>query len=264
MPFPNKRGITLAATVLLILFASITTFGVTVFIVQRLSQTSVKQFTLRARYLAQAGIHQAVYQFRFRRAATGVGSFSLGATAVDAQNAFEVGGDDADFVMVDASEAMLAGTDSDTVSNLTLQNANDTVAVTIDRILVAWGDAPRRRRLREIWINGMRVWRGDQSSPVNANIRDFALDATPSIYPGHYFRFNNNISAVSHIDATYVMRDGSSRTLRVFPASNELNFVVKASGQTGQSVIYKTVAARYNAVTGTIEDYKEIDEQILP
>ena len=110
MSFPNKRGITLVAVLMLIIFASITVSGLTIFIVQRLSQNTTQQLSTRALYLAQTGIQNALYNFRFEDL-TGDGFFSLGQTNIDANNHFVVGGTSADMLMVDTSTAVLGGPD---------------------------------------------------------------------------------------------------------------------------------------------------------
>ena len=101
MSFLNKRGITLAVTVMLIVFTSIAVSGITIFIVQRLTQIEMKQFNARTLYLAQSGVHNAIYNYRFEDL-TGDGYFSLGQTNIDVNNYFVVGGTAADMLMVDA------------------------------------------------------------------------------------------------------------------------------------------------------------------
>lgn len=104
----DKKGITLAASIILILFVSVSVLSVTTFIVQRFSQTRSKSISSRALYLAQAGIHNALYDFRYNDS-LGTGYFLLGQTDVDAANYFIVGGTDADLLMVDTSLAYLGG-----------------------------------------------------------------------------------------------------------------------------------------------------------
>ncbi len=106
--FFDQRGITLAASIILILFVSVSVLSVTTFIVQRFSQTRSKSISSRALYLAQAGIHNALYNFRYNDS-LGTGYFPLGQTDVDAANYFVVGGTAADLLMVDTSLAYLGG-----------------------------------------------------------------------------------------------------------------------------------------------------------
>src|SRR3989338_7906218 len=108
MPSPNKRGITLAASIILIVFVSISVLGVTTFIVQRFLQIRSNLRWAQSLYLAQAGIHSAFYNFRYNDS-IGTGFFTFGQTDVDTANYFVVGGTDADPLMVDTSIAFLGG-----------------------------------------------------------------------------------------------------------------------------------------------------------
>jgi len=110
MPFQNKRGITLAATVMLIIFVSIVVSGVTIFITQMYSHSQTRQQRARALYLAQAGVHDTLYNFRFE-ALTGDGFYSLGQTNIDTNNYYVTGGTGADLLMVDTSSSSLGGAD---------------------------------------------------------------------------------------------------------------------------------------------------------
>ena len=262
MSFRNKRGITLIAAVMLIIFASIAVLGVTFFITQRFSQNEMKLSGMRVLYLAQAGIHNALYNFRFQKNLTGTGSFGLGKTDIDGQNYFTVGGTEADFVMVDASTAVIGDTKNQTILNLTIQNANNTRAVTIDRMIIRW-DVPSRK-MKEIKMNGSKVWVGNQVSPADIDIKNFVLNAVPTIYPVDGIKFDKDIRAVSYVDVEFVMLDGSSRNLRVYPAANNLNFVVRVTGKTVSSNLYRSIQAQYDVFTSKITDYREIRDEILP
>ena len=258
----NKHGIILVAAVMLIVFASVAISGVTFFIIQRFSQAGMKLSGMRALYLAQAGIHDALYDFRFQQNLTGTGSFSLGRTDIDAQNYFTVGGTEASFVMVDASAAAIGGTKNQTILNLTIENANNTRAVTIDRMIIRWDvDA---RWMRAIQIGGSKVWNGNLRSPANIDIKNFVLDAVPTVYSIDGIAFDKDMLAVSFVDVEFVMLDGSSRNLRVYPASNDFNFVVQATGKTISSNLYRSIQAQYDVPTATITDYREISDEMLP
>ena len=65
MRFLHRKGIALAAAVMLMVFASIAVWGTVAFITQRLNQQPPEQAFLKTIYLAHAGIHNAIYYFRF-------------------------------------------------------------------------------------------------------------------------------------------------------------------------------------------------------
>lgn len=255
----NRKGIALIASIMLIVFASIAVLGVTTFIIQRLNLFEAKRINTSSIYLAQAGINQAVYKYRFNDIAAN-GYFSLGKTNIDADNFFVLGGSDSDFLMVKTSTSDLQNPNKTDLINLTLQNAVNSRNIVIDRMVVTW-DKPRN--LRIIRINNSNVWNGDASSPVNANITNFTLNTTPTIYSINYLRFSGNMSG-ANISIQFIMTDGSTKTVAVYPASNKYLFTVKSTGKTVDSNIYRTIQADYNALTSKITDYEEISTEITP
>lgn len=364
----HKRGVTLVTSVILIVFASGSVLSTTTFIVQRFSQNRAKLRRTQSLYLAQAGVHNAIYNFRFN-AQAGNGYFSLGQTNVDTENYFVVGGTDADMLMVDTSQSYLGGTatqgecqaygracsdncnaqrdacyaqcdsnratcraqadsdwqacraacpggqagaacrancdaqrdaaralcdavwnacrqDCDTARqscrdscnaqqdacidgtkliDIYLQNATNSKTITIDRMIVTWQNT---QNLVEIMINGTIVWSGSLPSPADADLNpNFPFNAVPTNptkYLMDYLKFSGNMSGVA-TSVQFVMTDGSmTENIPVFPASNNFNFTVKSTGKTTGPNLYKTLEARYNALTGKVIDYGEINVEITP
>lgn len=359
-----ERGITLVTSVILIVFASICVLSTTTFIVQRFSQNRVKLSRTRSLYLAQAGVHKALYDFRYNDT-LGTGYFTLGRTDIDSENYFVVGGTDADLLMVDTSNAYLGGTltpgecraigrecrddcnalrlacraqcDADRLAcrdqanlnwaacraacpsgppgaacrancdaireaeralcdairtacyqdcdaarencrdecnedqqvcidgtkliDVYIQNATTSRTLTIDRMIVTWANG---RNLVEIVIDGTLVWSGSLASPADANLGpNFALDTVPTYYMVDFLRFDGNMTGAA-VNVQFVMSDGSARDVAFFPASNNFNFTVKATGRTAGTGVYRSLRAEYNTFTGKITDYEEIDTEISP
>ena len=264
MPLSNQRGVTLVASIILVVFASVAVLSVTTFIVQRFSESRSRQRSLQSFYLAQAGINQAIYYYRFRDA-TGNGYFSLGQTNVDSSNYFVIGGTAADLLMANTSAAALTSSNT-RISNVTIQNATNSSTITIDRMVVSWAGAAPSRRLVEVVLNGGSVWSGTLATPANADITNFILNTTPTLYSSNYLRFNNSMAGATYVDVQFVMTDGSNKTVRFYPASNNFRFTVKAMGKTVGSNLYRTIQAEYNAfntATGVLTDYREINT-LLP
>jgi len=244
---------------MLIVFVSIAVLGVTVFIVEKLRQFDAEQVSARCIYSAQAGIHQAIYFFRLRDLAAN-GSFSLGQTNIDAGNFFTVGGTAADLLMVNTSTATTGGSGNRDFLNLRIQNATNSQTINIDRMVVTWNNT---RSLRTIRINGSNVWTGNAVSPANADITNFTLNTTPTIYSIDFLRFSGGMAGAT-INIQFVMTDGTSRSLTVLPASQNYNFTVKSTGKTAGSNIYRTIQSDYNALTARIINYNEINTEIIP
>ena len=360
----HKRGVTLVTSVILIVFASVSVLSTTTFIVQRFSQNRAKSRRTQSLYLAQAGAHNALYNFRYNDTVAN-GYFSLGQTNVDTENYFIVGGTDADMLMVDTHLSYLGGAltqgecqalgqvctdtcnatrdacraqcdadrdacraqadanrqacrnacpggpsgatcrancdtirnaeralcdairtacrqDCDTARqncrddcsaqqdacidatkliNVFIQNATNSRTVTIDRMIVSWQNA---RNLVEIVIDGTFVWSGSLSSPADANLSpNFTLDTLPTYYSLDYLRFDGSMAGAT-VNVQFVMTDGSTQDVAFFPASNNFNFTVKSTGKTTGSNVYRTFEARYNALTGKVVDYGEINVEITP
>lgn len=256
----NRKGITLIASIMLIVFVSIAVLGVTTFIVERLKQVEAKRKDLQCVYLAQAGIQQAVYNFRFCDI-TANGYFSLGKTNIDASNFFVLGGRDADFLMVNTSGSNFTVSNKQ-LAGLKIQNAINSRSIIIDRIIVTRGGGGGAK-LINIYINGSSVWSGNEDLPADCNISNFTLNTTPTIYDIDYFEFDKNVSNKT-ISIQFVMTDGSSKTVDVYPASQNYNFTIKSTGKTAGSNIYRTIEADYNAQTAKIVNYNEINSEITP
>jgi len=255
----NKNGMVLAAAVMLIIVAAVVVLGVTTFVVERLRQLEANQQETEAVYLAQAGIEAAVYNYRFRRQ-TGNGYFTLGQNFLEANRYYVLGGSDADLVMVDTSAAILSSNNR-TLSGLVMQNATNTRALTLDRMTVTWNNS---RRLSRIRINNGTVWSGNAASGVNALIRPQAvMDAVPTQDNIDELRFSGSMVGAT-VDVRFIMTDGSFKDVRVYPASNNFNFTVSATGQRTGSTIYRTARAVYNALTSKIIQHEDINSRIAP
>ncbi|MCK5580239.1 MAG: hypothetical protein KAJ18_03095 [Candidatus Omnitrophica bacterium] len=262
MILPNKKGITLVASIMLMVFASVAVLGVATFIIQRLSQTGVKEIDKKALYLAQAGIQSAIYNFRFQDT-VGNGYFSLGQTNID-DSYFVLGasssGGDAGLLMVDLSASVLTGSKNNLLEEIYIQNATNSQPIIIERMIVSWDTSPSLRRIR---INGKNVWTGNLASPVDADISDFTLDIIPTRYAIDYFRFDKDMTG-STVNVQFVMTGGSIKDVTVFPASNNYNFSVESTGKIAGSSIYHTIHADYNAIIGNITNYYEVNTEIMP
>ena len=252
----NNKGLTLATSIILLVFASTAVLSVTTFIIQRLLQAEAKHAGTKAIYLAQAGINNAMYSYRSAN-----GYFSLGQTNVDANNYFVLGATPAELLMVNTATAALTSS-STRLSNVTIRNAADS-PITISSMVVSW--PANGRKLKEIWIDGRRLFRsgGGVAPPANANLSpDFALPASSAAtYSIDYLLFNGSMAGVAYIDVQFVMTDGSNKTVRLYQDGvtlNNFNFTVKALGNTTGSTVPRTIRADYNALTNKIFNYYEI------
>jgi hypothetical protein len=252
---------------MLIVFVAISVSGVTFFIIQRLSSSAQDEISTQCVYLAQSGVHNALYWFRYHDLSAN-GYFSLGQTNIDANNFFVIGANAADLLMANTNAARLSPTSGPqgqrrrNLIGLTIQNATNSPAppVTVDRMIVTWNNS---RRLQTIRINGNTLWSGNASTPANCNITNFTLNTTPSIYNINYLNFNGDMNGTS-ISITFQMIDSSSKTVAVYPASANSVFTLKSTGKTTGSNMYRTTQIDYNALTGKIRNMDDISAQMLP
>ena len=249
--YRDTKGITLLAALLLIIFVAVSVFGVSIFVVESLSQNFTKQAQLKTADLAEAGLHHSLYFFRFRDA-SGNGYFTTGQTNLDVNNFFILSANMGDLLMVNTATAALGGGNAD-LTNLRIQNATNSKTITIDRMIVTWNNA---RLLNQIRINGSNVWTGNLASPANANITNFTLNTTPTIYNVNRLRFSGSMVGAT-ISVQFIMTDASTRTLTVFPLSNANNFIVNSNGRIANFSINRLIRAEYNSLTGRIVDYEE-------
>ena len=259
MKRPGQSGLTLLGAILLVFFASLVVLSTSVFIIERLRQEEVYQLRTKCVYLSQAGIQRAAYNYRLNDLAAN-GYFSLGQFNIDPGNFFVLGGDDADLLMVNTAASNIGGASNRDLLGLLIQNATNSRAITIDRMIVTWDNA---RRLQQIVINGSTVFNGNLSSPANANIANFTLNTTPTIYSINRLRFNGSMAG-ANISIQFLMTDGSTRTVSVYPASQNNSFTVKSTGKKTGSNAFRTIRADYNAITARITSYDEIATEITP
>jgi len=76
------------------------------------------------------------------------------------------------------------------------------------------------------------------------------------------------MNGLNSMTIQFVMTDGSSKTVDVYPDSNNCVFTIKSTGKVSGSSIYRTLAADYNlrpdsySTTSRIDDIYEINTEI--
>ena len=259
-----KKGVTLIETIMLIVFVSIAVLGVTVFIVQRFAELNTKVISNKCLYLAQAGVQDAIEQVRSRFSpATTYGYYPLGLTTVNTGETFRRGGTAADMLIVNSADAAASSSD---IINIKIQEATNsaTPAVILDQMVVTWTQTATRR-LTAINIGGSDKWTGNLTSPATCNITNVTLGT--GITPITRLRFNNSASVITSISIQFIMTDGSSKTVAVYPKNNNSVFTIKSTGKVSGSNIYRTQEVDYNLMNTTtsarIDDYDEINTEII-
>lgn len=267
----KRKGLALIAAIMLIAFVSTAVLGLSVFIVGWIKQIDVIQIRAKCLYLAQAGIHDAIYKVRSTyHPITTNGSFTLGLATVDAGETYRRGGTAADLLMVDTSNTSWSGTD---LIDLKIQDATSSVspAVTISGMVVTWVKSGMARTLSSIRIDGVNrpATISPASSPATATFTTpYTLNTTPTTIHINRLRFSGNLNGLSSMSVKFVMSDASTKTVAVYPATNNCLFTIKSTGKVSGSNIYRTIKADYNlmpdtyATTSRIDDIDEINTEI--
>ena len=255
---------------MLIVFVTIVVLKVGTFIVQWLTQLNANQVSSKCLYLAQAGVHDAIYKVRstYLTPATTYGSYTTGLSTVNAGETYRRGGTAADFLMVNTAGATWnAGTF--TLSGINVQKAISSAlpVVTIASVNVCWTKSSgTSRNLTKIILSS--TWTGSLASSAcpggNVNITDVAL--TTSFIPLS-LTWAGSIT-LTNVTVQFNMLDGSTKAVVLYPASNSCQFLINSTGKVTGSNIYRTIKATYDlmpttyATTSRIVDIDEINTEI--
>jgi len=266
----KRKGIALIAAIMLIIFVSIAVLGLSTFIVGWYKQIDTEQINLKCLYLAQAGIHDAIYDVRSRylNPATTYGYYATGLTTVDTNETFRLGGSAADFLMVNTAGATWGGS---TLSGIRLQKATSSALpeVTIASVNICWTRSSGTNR------NVNRVTIGTTNYTVNvsqsacpgglANFTDRTLSNTSFV--AFALRWSGTIT-LTDVVVQFNMTDGSTKTVDMWTLNNSCQFTINSTGKVAGSSIYRTIKATYDlmpttyATTSRIVDIDDIDTEI--
>ncbi len=272
MMIRNKKGLTLIAAIMLIVFVSIAVLGLSTFIVQQLKQLNADQINSKCLYLAQAGIHDAIYKVRstYLNPATTYGSFTTGLTTVNTGETYRRGGTAADLLMVNTAGATWS---SPTLSGIRLQKATSSAlpVVAIASVNICWTKSSATVR------NVNRVTIGSTNYTVNlaplvcpgGNFADINPDRTLSntSFVAFAIRWSGSIT-LTDVQVKFNMTDGSSKTVDLWTLNNSCQFAINSTGKVAGSNIYRTIKVTYDlmpttyATTSRIDDIDEINTEI--
>jgi len=269
MYLPRHKGIALVAGIMLMVFAAIAVLGVVTFIAQRLRQQPAEEAFLKTIYLAQAGLHYAIYQYR-----TASTFYSGTISNIDGSGGYAVvattsggggGGGQASLLNVDATGSYLRNNDKD-IRGITLTNTSSSSSIRITHMIMFLESGSET--LKVVRIGDDNVWETDTfigTSPVTLNINDVTIAANTTIDIAR-IRFANSVSNRT-VYVQFRMNDGTTTSIcTVYPppasACGSGNLTIKSMGKTAGSNIYRTLNAVYNTVSGTITSCTETNDTV--
>ncbi len=281
----KNKGIALIAAIMLIVFVSASVLGLSVFIGGWIRQINSDLINTKCLYLAQAGAQDAIYEVRssFLSPATTYGSFTTGLSTVATGETYRRGvsantalAGAADFFMADVSTSTISTT---TVTGAQYQKATSsaTPVVTINQIKVEWVKTGSVVYFRQLKLNNVTVF----TSAAN-NVSGYVATLSPAVtYSNTSFSTTANsvifsatvASGLTSIDLTYIMSDGSSKKVRIYPASNSCQFSICSTGKVAGSNIYRTIKVTYdltntatpaasNLTTAKVVNVQEINAEV--
>ncbi len=261
----DKKGIALAAVILLITFVAVAVLGATSFIAQRLVGVEVKQRDMRCRYNAQAGLHYAIYQYR--NSGT---PYSGNNIAIDASNSFSVssvagggGGGAASLLQINATGSSLGGSGSRDILGITLTNTSPSSSIRLDYFTISVTGGSKT--LDQMRINGSDVWTTNTSigtTPVTLNMNNVTIPASTT-RALNFIRWTSGMSG-RIVTLSFIMSDATTTSVcTVYPAPPSVcttgggTLTITSMGKTAGSGLYHTVQATYTTATGNISNYTE-------
>jgi len=256
----EKKGTTLAVSLILLITAGIVVSGLVVFLDARLTSSGIRRLRMQTIELAQAGIEFAAFVYRrTERLANREGRIWLGRQDIDAQNFFILGGADADLLMVDVSGSTItsAGGKRQAVTGFRLKNATNARGLRIGQLFIQWNN---NKKLKSVILDG-RTYpvNGTGRSPVSVTLNPpFRLDRVPNTYTNNALVFSGAMAGSTVQVDFFLQGDGSTQSVEIYPSSNHFDFTVESTGKVSGSEIQRTVRARYNTLTSRIENCYEI------
>lgn len=268
----SPHGWLLVGLIVLVSAVILALAGITFFLTQHLTVTSLRQNQTRAIYLAQAGVMKAFYDFR-----TGAG-VTLREYQVDDpasllppgpnQNAFILSSGEArDFFLANMkpaffpASATLCGVPRDRLTSWRLRNvlASTSPGVAIDKVAVNWEPAPAGETVIRLDLGGTKRWpRGAAACslpgvgpepPPDPPLTN-AMDLVPDVPLGPRATLSGNVVWFSttsfgaggglttkrFIELKFQMSDGTIRVARFVNAigGRDANFTIKSRGEPRQ------------------------------
>ena len=276
-----QRGWLLVGLIVLISSVILALVGITFFLTEHLRVTSLRQNQTKAIYLAQAGVMQAIYDFRFD--ADGAGSLDgnyviagpydaipgdSGAPGLADDDVFVLSGRAGDFLLAAMIPATWAspppvlsgcgGTKRHRLETWTLRNAGNS-SLSFTQMAVSWSPAGSEELMR-VDLNGTaKDWLPPASCGSVPSGTTITLDSPPPVLgPGEFWDTNRlwftttTMDRKRWIELAFFMSDTSVRRVRFVPGApntSSASFTVTSSGGVRSSsfpfVMWRRVQAEY-------------------
>lgn len=237
--------------IILTVFATILVATTTIFLGQVLNLHIVKADQAKAIYAAQAGIYRAIVDYRNN------GWWSTKTDTKITNNIYySIGGEDSNFLRVDASHPILYKSNQRLI--VALYNVNAMHKITIDTLTIGWDPDSGETLTKINFAGGGDEWTGSASSGKSIPL-SYTLTAGNSYSFELKWTAGNDMSGKT-ITAQFGFTDGSSRNAAflVSGLAGDDDFSIKSTGKvTGKDTCKKTVVATYDVGTGKVTSWQE-------
>jgi uncharacterized beta-barrel protein YwiB (DUF1934 family) len=258
--YTDSKGMALVLLILVIVLVVIVVAGLTGFVFESLRLATFKEQELKTVYLAQAGIMDAIVDYRDGNTWTKKTNVNV------AGNQYYHVGKAANFLLVDASNILANGR---VVNRWPIRNINGAASpagdLTITSLVVSWTFGGN---INKVKLGNTFVYAGPSvSSPANIDITDFTI-AAGAYYDktnDQYLHFDANVSGT--VSVVFNFSDGSSYKALLLKNGSSVNkeFSITATGEVrGNATWRRTIEATYDTGTNTITSWQEKSSHIIP
>lgn len=257
----NNKSIVLIEVIIIVVLLAIIALGIATYVTEGLRYNISNINQDKALGMAQAGIMRAIVDYKD----DGRWSAAENVNVVEGLY-YHIGGEKANFLLVDASSPRVAGQE---LHNIPISNINTTNSIRITNMVVSWSFGGS---LRMVWVaDGSPVWSGTKSSPANLDIVDVTIPAATAYTAlrDQAWQFSSNIPSGFSMTVTFIFSDGSSQ--KVIIAQNQRagnkEFSIKSTGEvrSGSKVeARRTLIATYDVKVNRITSWEETQDHIRP
>ncbi|MBI3010069.1 MAG: hypothetical protein HYY57_03685, partial [Candidatus Omnitrophica bacterium] len=279
--FHSAEGFLLIGLILLLSAVMLAFGGLVPFLGEQLRTTSLRQNQTKALYLAQSGIMQAIYDFRFdgpggiddndiRLGEYAVPS-DLGAPGTADDDVFILGGEAADFLLAamipatfstNSAGGACGGSQRHRLQNWALRNVLQTntlptgMLMRFSQVAVSWEPALPGEGLIRLDFNGTGAdWISPGCAPVPSGSPPISIPAqtipSSTIWGQNRMWFaTTNMGSKDWIEIAFFMSDGSIRRARYVPdprTASSASFTIKAVGEVRRGAFPFTTWRRLQA-----------------
>ena len=291
----SSDGWLLAGLIVVISAVILALAGITFFLTEHVRVVSLRQNQTKAIYLAQAGVMQAIYDFRTSASGNGFtpGTYDAvpgdsGAPGLGDDDVFILGGQGADFLLAAMIPATLGSTNSNPgggcsggtsrnrLESWTLRNVRLDSAISFSQIIVTWNAQTAGQGVVRLDFNGISAdWTAPGCNPVASGVPipvpTQTINAGSSWGTNRVWFATSTMGGQTWIEIAFVMDDNpnppSTRRARFVVGNHtasSASFTIKSIGEVRSNsfpfTVWRRLQAEYrlNDADTNVSDLQEL------